>query len=61
MLYLFEMQDIGMFKPDDLEALRKAFEQLSIEYELKDDDAQARFLARSLIQNLISALSGRAA
>jgi hypothetical protein len=71
MLYQFEMQDIGMFKPDDLEALRKAFEQLSVEYELKDDDAQARFLARSLIQlyrhgvrdpeNLVSALSGRAA
>lgn len=71
MLYLFDMQDIGMFKPSDLEALRVAFEQLSVEYELKDDDAQARMLARSLIQlyrhgvrepeNLISALSGRAA
>jgi hypothetical protein len=71
MLYLFEMQDIGMFKPDDLEALRTAFEQLSVEYQLKEDDAQARFLARSLIQlyrhgvrdpeNLISALSGQAA
>ena len=71
MLYQFEMQDIGMFKPDDLEALRKAFELLSIEYALKDDDAQARFLARSLIQlyrhgvrdpeNLVSALSGQAA
>jgi hypothetical protein len=71
MLYLFDMQDIGMFKPNDLEALRIAFEQLSVEYELKDDDAQARALARSLIQlyrhgvrepeNLISALSSRAA
>ena len=31
MLYLFDMQDIGMFKPSDLEALRVAFEQLSVD------------------------------
>lgn len=71
MLYLFEMQDIGMFKPSDLDALRTAFEELSSQYALSEDDAEARSIARSLIQlyrhgvrepeNLVSALSGRSA
>ena len=50
MPYFSEMQDIGMFKPDDIEALRQAFELLAVREGLGEDDAQARAMARSLIQ-----------
>jgi phosphatidylserine/phosphatidylglycerophosphate/cardiolipin synthase-like enzyme len=68
---MFDMQDIGMFKPSDLDALRKAFEQLSVQYSLSEDDEHARSMARALIQlyrhgvrdpqNLIDALGSQAA
>lgn len=50
MPYFSEMQDIGMFKPSDIDALRRAFEMLSVREGLGGDDAQARAMARSLIQ-----------
>ena len=50
MPYFSEMQDIGMFKPSDIDALRRAFEMLAVREGLGDDDAQARSMARSLIQ-----------
>ena len=68
---MFDMQDIGMFKPSDLDALRKAFEELSVQYSLGEDDVHARSMARSLIQlyrhgvrdtqSLVNALSTQAA
>jgi hypothetical protein len=50
MSYFSDMQDIGMFKPSDLHALRHAFELLAVREGLAEDDAQARAMARSLIQ-----------
>jgi hypothetical protein len=50
MSYFSDMQDIGMFKPSDLDALRRAFELLAVREGLGEDDAQARAMARSLIQ-----------
>ena len=50
MPYFSDMQDIGMFKPVDIDALRRAFELLAVREGLDDDDARARALARSLIQ-----------
>jgi hypothetical protein len=50
MPYFSEMQDIGMFKPSDIDALRRAFEMLAVREGLGGDDAQARAMARSLIQ-----------
>jgi hypothetical protein len=50
MPYYSDMQDIGMFKPSDLDALRSAFEQLAVREGLGADDATARAVARSLIQ-----------
>jgi hypothetical protein len=50
MPYFSEMQDIGMFKPSDIDALRRAFEMLAARQGLGGDDAQARAMARSLIQ-----------
>jgi hypothetical protein len=50
MPYFSEMQDLGMFKPSDIDALRRAFEVLAVREGLGDDDAQARAMARSLIQ-----------
>ena len=49
MSYFSDMQDIGMFKPSDLDALRRAFELLAVREGLGEDDAQARAMARSLI------------
>ena len=69
--YFSDMQDIGMFKPSDIDALRRAFEELAIREGLGEDDTRARAMARSLIQlyrhgvrdpeNLVSAISGKAA
>lgn len=50
MAYFSEMQDIGMFKPSDIDALRRAFEMLAAREGLGEDDAHARAMARSLIQ-----------
>lgn len=50
MPYFSDMQDIGMFKPSDIDALRRAFELLAVREGLGEDDAQARAMARSLIQ-----------
>lgn len=50
MPYFSEMQDIGMFKPSDIDALRRAFEMLAVREGLGNDDAVARSMARSLIQ-----------
>lgn len=50
MPYFSDMQDIGMFKPGDIDALRSAFELLAVREGLADDDGRARALARSLIQ-----------
>lgn len=71
MPYFSDMQDIGMFRPSDLDALRQAYEELALRNGLGEDDARARAMARSLIQlyrhgvrdpeNLVSAMSGRAA
>jgi hypothetical protein len=71
MPYFSEMQDIGMFKPSDLHALRRAFEMLAAREGLGEDDAHARAMARSLIQlyrhgvrdpeSLASAVSNKAA
>lgn len=71
MPYFSDMQDIGMFRPSDLDALRQAYAELAVRNGLGEDDARARAMARSLIQlyrhgvrdpeNLVSAMSGRAA
>lgn len=71
MPYFSDIQDIGMFKPGDIDALRKAFELLAVREGLGEDDARARALARSLIQlyrhgvrdpvHLASAVGGKAA
>ena len=71
MPYFSDMQDIGMFKPSDLDALRRAYVELALRNGLDNDDARARAMARSLIQlyrhgvrdpkNLVSAMSGEAA
>lgn len=71
MPYFSDMQDLGMFRPGDIDALRRAFEALAVREGLGDDDARARALARSLIQlyrhgvrdpeSLVSAVGGRAA
>jgi hypothetical protein len=50
MRYLLEGQDIGVFSPSDLSALQRAFTILSVQLALYGDDAEARKLARSLIQ-----------
>ena len=50
MPYFSEMQDIGMFKPSDIDALRRAFEMIAVREGLDTDDAHARAMARSLIQ-----------
>jgi hypothetical protein len=50
MKYLLDGQDIGMFSPRDLEALQTAFTVLSVQLAVYGDDAEARRLARSLIQ-----------
>lgn len=50
MKYLLEGQDIGVFRPHDLEALQTAFTILSVQLALYGDDIEARKLARSLIQ-----------
>lgn len=71
MPYFSDIQDIGMFKPVDIVALRRAFELLAVREGLGEDDARARALARSLIQlyrhgvrdpdSLASAVGGKAA
>lgn len=71
MPYFSDMQDIGMFKPSDIDALRRAYELLAVREGLGGDDAQARAMARSLIQlyrhgvrdpeNLVSAVGSKAA
>lgn len=50
MPYFADMQDIGMFKSSDIDALRRAFELLAVREGLGADDARARAMARSLIQ-----------
>jgi hypothetical protein len=50
MKYLLEGQDIGVFNPNDLAALQRAFTILSVQLAVYGDDAEARKLARSLIQ-----------
>ena len=50
MPYFSDMQDIGMFKPVDIDALRSAFQELAVREGLGEDDDRARALARSLIQ-----------
>jgi hypothetical protein len=50
MRYLLEGQDIGVFSPRDLDALQKAFTELTAQLSLQGDDAESRKLARSLIQ-----------
>jgi hypothetical protein len=69
--YFSDMQDLGMFTESDLGALRKAFEILAVREGLSNDDAEARALARSLIQlyrhgvrdpeHLAAAVGGKAA
>ena len=71
MPYFSDMQDLGMFTESDLGALRKAFEILAVREGLSNDDAEARALARSLIQlyrhgvrdpeHLAAAVGGKAA
>lgn len=71
MAYIFDMQDIGMFKPSDIDTLRRAYEELAVREGLCEDDERARALARSLIQlyrhgvrdseGLVSALDTKAA
>ena len=48
--YFSDMQDLGMFTEGDLGALRRAYEILATREGLSGDDAQARGLARALIQ-----------
>jgi hypothetical protein len=50
MKYLLERQDIGVFSPQDLEALQSAFVTLSAQFSLYGDDYETRRLAKSLIQ-----------
>lgn len=50
MKYHLDGQDIGMFDQRDMDALQQAFNALSVRRALAEDDAEARKLARSLIQ-----------
>lgn len=71
MPYFSDMQDLGMFTESDLGALRRAFEILAVREGLSNDDAEARAMARSLIQlyrhgvrdpeHLAAAVGGKAA